>query len=375
MLGASSLAVTTKPALLFASSDATNKPKQIRQFTPTAISNATRVTSNLTSRLGQEQSLVRKYNQTEANARKLWTREDFEIGKPLGKGKFGRVYLAREKKTKFIVALKTLSIKQLVKYGVEHQLRREIEIQTHLRHRGVVRLFGYFWTSKTIYLILEYCPKGELYKELQKKKKIPEQKTAEYISQLADALQYCHSKNVIHRDIKPENLLIGYYGELKIADFGWSVHAPSSRRETVCGTLDYLPPEMVLLEPHNYMVDLWTVGVLAYELLAGTAPFEHASRQVTRKRIAEVNYEFPDGLSADARDLISRLLKRKPEERISLLEVLKHPFIIKNLKAKAQLTPSGNNSSLSSLSIKSLANISGFSDASSMNSSSASEKA
>ena len=220
--------------------------------------------------------------------RKVWTKDDFEIGKPLGKGKFGRVFLAREKKSKYIVALKMLSIKQLAKNNLQHLLRREIEIQTHLRHRGIVRLFGYFWDEKRIYLILEYCPKGELFKELQRKEKLSEKKTAQYVEQLAQALEYCHRKNVIHRDIKPENLLVGYHGELKIADFGWSVHAPSSHRETFCGTLDYLSPEMIKGEPYTKTVDLWTIGVLAYELITGKLPFHHPVARETQKKIVNL---------------------------------------------------------------------------------------
>ena len=91
---------------------------------------------------------------------------------------------------------------------------------------------------------------------------------------MADALSYLHSKHVIHRDIKPENLLLGIKGELKIGDFGWSVHAPGNRRQTLCGTLDYLPPEMVAGEQHGEAVDLWALGVLAYEFLEGVPPFE-----------------------------------------------------------------------------------------------------
>jgi len=120
-----------------------------------------------------------------------------------------------------------------------------------------------------VYLILEYASKGELYKELQKSKRFSERRSATYIASLARALMYCHQKHVIHRDIKPENLLIGIKGELKIADFGWSVHAPNSRRQTLCGTLDYLPPEMVEGRDHDAAVDVWSLGVLAYEFLCG----------------------------------------------------------------------------------------------------------
>lgn len=103
---------------------------------------------------------------------------------------------------------------------------------------------------------------------------------------------------VIHRDIKPENLLLDIKGDLKIADFGWSVHAPSSRRATMCGTLDYLPPEMVAGEYHDEKVDLWSLGVLCYEFLCGKPPFETASHQATYQRIMKVDLQFPPHVSA-----------------------------------------------------------------------------
>lgn len=179
--------------------------------------------------------------------------------------------------SKFIVALKVLHKKQLMEAKVEYQLRREIEIQSHLRHKNILRLYGYFWDEKQIYLILEYAPKGQLYDILQKRERFSERRAAMYINSLARALRYCHSKHVIHRDIKPENLLLGYKGEIKIADFGWSVHAPSSRRTTLCGTLDYLPPEMIQFQNYDYNVDIWSLGVLAYEFLVGSPPFEAKS--------------------------------------------------------------------------------------------------
>ncbi|XP_015706234.1 aurora kinase B-like [Coturnix japonica] len=161
--------------------------------------------------------------------RKTFSIEDFEVGRPLGKGKFGNVYLARERTSRFVVALKVLFKSQIEKEGVEHQLRREIEIQAHLRHPNVLRLYNYFHDRKRVYLILEYAPRGELYKELQRCRRLDEPRSATLMEELADALLYCHAKKVIHRDIKPENLLLGLKGELKIADFGWSVHAPSLR--------------------------------------------------------------------------------------------------------------------------------------------------
>lgn len=260
---------------------------------------------------------------------KQWSLNDFEIGKPLGKGKFGSVYLAREKVSKYIVAIKVLHKSQLLKAGVEHQLRREIEIQSHLRNRNILRMYGYFYDAKRIYLILEYSPGGELYKKLTQKGRFSERTSAKYISDLALALDYCHGKHVIHRDIKPENLLLGAHSEIKIADFGWSVHAPTSRRNTLCGTLDYLPPEMVEGREHDEKVDIWSLGVLLYEFLYGGPPFEAEGHSATYRRISRVDLRFPPRpeVSEDAKDLIRRLLVKEPSQRMKLRDVPNHPWV------------------------------------------------
>lgn len=235
----------------------------------------------------------------------------FEIGRPLGKGKFGRVYLARERTSSFICALKVLYKSELQHgTGVEKQVRREIEIQSNLRHPNILKLYGHFHDSKRIFLILEFAGKGELYKHLQKESRFPEWKAAQYIAQMASALRYLHRKHVIHRDIKPENILMGIHGEIKISDFGWSVHAPNNRRKTLCGTLDYLPPEMIKSGSkdnwYNEKVDLWSLGVLTYEFLVGEAPFEDTPI-MTQKRIARADMTIPEWVSKEARDLIKKV--------------------------------------------------------------------
>ncbi|CAI5438857.1 unnamed protein product [Caenorhabditis angaria] len=255
--------------------------------------------------------------------------KDFEIGRPLGKGKFGSVYLARTRKgeSHFFVAIKVLFKSQLISGGVEHQLEREIEIQSHLQHPNILRLFTYFWDEKKIYLVLEYAPGGEMYKQLTTMKRFPEAMTAKYMYEISDALTHCHMRNVIHRDIKPENLLIGVNGELKIGDFGWSVHAPSNKRQTMCGTMDYLPPEMVCGDSHTASVDLWAIGVLCYEMLVGKPPFEHDKQSETYAAIKEAKYRFPDYVSKGARDLISKLLVVDPSKRLTLTGVMRHPWV------------------------------------------------
>lgn len=271
-----------------------------------------------------------------SSSSKRWSLENFDIGRPLGKGKFGNVYLARERQSKFILALKVLFKNQLEKAGVEHQLRREVEIQSHLRHPNILRLYGYFHDASRVYLILEFAPKGELYSELQRCGFFPEARSATYIMELADALNYCHTKKVIHRDIKPENLLLGANGELKIADFGWSVHTPSSRRSTLCGTLDYLPPEMIEGKTHDEKVDLWSLGVLCYEFLVGKPPFETRSHEETYRKISRVEYTYPaqSNITAGAKDLVARLLKHNPMQRLPIHGVLSHPWVVENSTKK-----------------------------------------
>ncbi|BAT97783.1 hypothetical protein LR48_Vigan07g162500 [Vigna angularis] len=265
------------------------------------------------------------------NPERQWCLSDFEIGKPLGKGKFGRVYVARERKSKFVVALKVISKEQLEKYKIHHQLRREMEIQYSLKHPNVLRLYGWFHDSENVFLILEYAHNGELYKELSRKGHFSEQQAATYILSLTKALAYCHDKHVIHRDIKPENLLLDHEGRLKIADFGWSVQS-RSKRHTMCGTLDYLAPEMVENKAHDYAVDNWTLGILCYEFLYGAPPFEADSQVDTFKRIMKVDLSFPSTpyVSSEAKHLISRLLVKDSSRRLSLQRIMEHPWIIKN---------------------------------------------
>ena len=312
----------------------------------------------------------------------------FDIGRPLGRGKYGRVYLARHRTSQFICAVKMLSLQQLYRHGVETQLRREVEIQCHLRHRNILRLYAYFFDAHSMYLVLEYAQHGELYEQLKRCGPLPEPTVAGYVQQLATALTYTHSKHVIHRDIKvtshtttahtpfhnqrtathsplcctwrpfvsqPENLLLSHDHTLKIADFGWSVHAPSGRRATVCGTLDYLPPEMIERKGHDSRADVWCMGVLMYEMLYGRPPFAGQSDVTEQpeeekdvwRRIARVEVKWEGGgaggcgVSEEALDLMRRLLVKEPKSRLPLSRVLTHPFIVRHCGKDGKLVCGG----------------------------------
>jgi serine/threonine protein kinase len=121
----------------------------------------------------------------------------------------------------------------------------------------VIRLYDFFSDESRLYLMMEYAGKGEMFGQLAKRGKFSDRRSAIYTLQVAEGLEYLHLKNVIHRDIKPENLLIGMNGQIKIGDFGWSVHSPSERQNTMCGTLSYVSPEQILDQPHGKAVDIW----------------------------------------------------------------------------------------------------------------------
>jgi len=262
-----------------------------------------------------------------------WSLSDFDIGKPLGRGKFGHVYLAREKNTQAVVALKVIFKKQVEKHDVLKQLREEVEIQSRLQHPRVLRLYGYFHDDKRVYLVTELAPNGELFKQLQKEKRFDEPRVAAWVGQLAEALTYLHRHHIIHRDIKPENLLLDANNDVKVADFGWST-VTGHKRTTFCGTLDYLAPEM-LGESYDERVDIWSLGVLMYELLVGKAPFDAEENEQTQERIRSDAVAFPDDAtpSAEARELLLALLQKDPEQRLSLQGVLDHPWLKRHAAA------------------------------------------
>lgn len=274
---------------------------------------------------------IEEHIQKRNNRPYKWSISDFEIGCPMGRGKFGRVYLAREKTTHVMVALKMLFKSEIKKGRMEHQLLREIEIQAHLKHPNILRLLTHFHDERHVFLVLEFAAGGQLYKHLQNQpnQRFPENIAARYVYQVADAIHYCHMNKVIHRDIKPENLLLTIDGNIKLADFGWSVHAPSSKRITTCGTLDYLPPEMVQSTPYDEHVDHWCIGILCYEFLVGKPPFESSMSVKTYEKIVAVRVIYPHFMPEGGKDLISKLLRFKPSERLPLPAVKEHWWIAK----------------------------------------------
>jgi len=265
--------------------------------------------------------------------------QDFEFKNQLGSGSFGRVYLVTHKKTHINYALKVIDKNNKTNIEGKPYFRREIEIMYKIKHKNCVRLFGNFEDDNNCYFIMEYVPNGNLYTLLTSNRitGINIYIVASIMRQLISAIYYLHNLNppIIHRDIKPENILLTNNLNAKLTDFGWSnyINYEGEQRSTICGTPIYLAPEMIEGFGHDEHVDIWCLGVLLFELLTGTQPFIGQNRHLLLDNIIKVNIVWPTPprlpMDPDAKDLISKILKKNPEERISLEDMVKHNFFLK----------------------------------------------
>ena len=264
---------------------------------------------------------------------------DFKIKREIGSGSFGRVYLATHFKTHVDYAIKVIDKRNKTNIEGKPYFRREIEIMAKIRHPNCVRLFGNFEDDNFCYFIMEYIPGGNLYTLMSRNKNtgLNIYLVANIVRDLASAIYYLHNMNppIIHRDIKPENILLTNNSKVKLTDFGWSnyIDFEGEQRLTLCGTPIYLAPEMIQNKGHDKHVDIWCLGVLLFELLTGTPPFIGQNRVILMKNIINVNIVWPSPprlpIDPDAKDLISKILKKRPNERISLENMIKHSFFIK----------------------------------------------
>ncbi|CCW68754.1 unnamed protein product, partial [Phytomonas sp. Hart1] len=268
-----------------------------------------------------------------------WTIADFELLHKLGSGNYGDVYLAAVRSCNFIVALKKLSIKKLAEFDIVNQLRREIEIAFHTRHKYLLRTYCFFFDENDIFLVMEPCSSGMLYSELNRVKVFPPTLAARYVAQLTEALFYLHQHHILHRDIKPENIFLDHNNNIKLADFGWSVHDPNNRRKTSCGTPEYFPPEIVSRQPYDMSADLWCLGIFCYELLVGQTPFIGKDNDQIYKNIYSMQFTIPNTVPTEANDLISNLLVKDGSMRMALHRVLNHPFLMKYYYVPNNLRP------------------------------------
>ena len=284
--------------------------------------------NNVTNRFLPIPENVSKYYECEPKI------TDFEFIKELGTGSFGRVFLASHKKTKVKYAIKAIDKKNKSNIEDKPYFRREIEIMYRIYHPNIVKLYGHFEDNNYCYFIMEYIPKGNVYSLIPKygRKKQTHQVIASIIKDVLNAVYYLHNMNppIIHRDIKPENILMNDNGKAILTDFGWSNYlCDTDKRRTVCGTPIYLAPEMINQKGHDGRVDIWCIGVLLFELVTGRVPFQGTDISTLKYNIRNMRIAWPSDINYEAKDLIGKILKYNPEERLNIKEILEHFFIKK----------------------------------------------
>ncbi|EES16404.1 probable serine/threonine protein kinase IRE isoform X2 [Sorghum bicolor] len=291
--------------------------------------------------------------------------EDFEIIKPISRGAFGRVFLAKKRVTGDLFAIKVLRKADMIRKNAVESILAERDILISARNPFVVRFFYSFTCRENLYLVMEYLNGGDLYSLLRNLGCLDEDMARTYIAELVLALEYLHSMNVIHRDLKPDNLLLSRDGHIKLTDFGLSKvglinstddlsgpdvssvlvgdHQPTDaehreqkrqqrQKQTAVGTPDYLAPEILLGMTHGPTADWWSVGVILFELLVGIPPFNAEHPQIIFDNIMnrEIPWpQVPEEMSFEAYDLIDKLLMENPVQRLGATgagEVKAHPF-------------------------------------------------
>ena len=247
--------------------------------------------------------------------------KDYDKLKTVGLGSYGRVRLCKNKKTGAIYVMKILKKNEIIKQKQVDHVYSEFNILSMLKHPFIVQLLGYnFEDPKHIYFILEYIQGGELFSLLRNKVTFPLSQTKFYIAHIITIFEYLHSKNIVYRDLKPENILINKNGYLKLTDFGFAKQLENEKTYTLCGTPEYLAPEIILNKGHGKAVDWWTLGILLYEMLVGIDPFSDDDPMKTYQKILKGKINFPKTINKDAKSLIKHLLTQDTSKRFGCLK-------------------------------------------------------
>lgn len=211
-------------------------------------------------------------------------------------------------------------------------IEREIKFHQNLNHPNIIKFYDYIKKDDEmkVYILLEYAENGDLFNFLNKRGALDERTACKYFVQTSLALNYIHSWKMIHRDVKPENILLDGQLNAKVCDFGWSAeYDENTRRQTVCGTYEYMAPEILFKKQQDTGIDIWACGILLFELLHNRAPYSGRSLVEVSKRIAAKNIEFDRSCPIDAKELILSILKTNPKERPTVKEYLNHPFVLR----------------------------------------------
>ncbi|OWT40678.1 serine/threonine-protein kinase [Cryptococcus neoformans] len=266
----------------------------------------------------------------------------WRIGRTIGKGSSGRVKIAKHAVTGKYAAIKIVpkglilnSRMSMSEAGARADkvllgIEREIVIMKLIDHPNVLNLYDVWETSSELYLIMEYVPGGELFDYLVKRGRLPVSEALHYFQQIIYAVDYCHRFNICHRDLKPENLLLDKDKNIKVADFGMAAWEAGERMlETSCGSPHYASPEIVAGKAyHGSSSDIWSCGIILFALLTGRLPFDDDNIRSLLQKVKIGIFEMPDEIKDPARDLLKRMLEKDPEKRITMPEILSHPFFV-----------------------------------------------
>lgn len=298
--------------------------------------------ANATKRLSQLST-----NTTNSSKRKSQNHVGpWRLGRTLGRGSTGRVRLLKHSVTGQLAAVKIVpkltpesaagnkKLKNNIKIdknGLPYGIEREIIIMKVISHPNIMALYDVWENKNELYLVLEYIEGGELFDYLVRKGKLEEKEAVSYFKQIVSGLQYCHQFNICHRDLKPENLLLDKHRKIKIADFGMAtLETQGNLLETSCGSPHYASPEIVAGKNyHGGPSDIWSAGIILFALLTGRLPFDDPNIRELLLKVQSGKFKMPANLSTEAKDLIWKMLKVDPRQRISIDEILNHPLIVK----------------------------------------------
>lgn len=254
----------------------------------------------------------------------------YKKGKFLGKGGFARCYELIDADTNVVYAGKVVPKSLLVKPHQRDKMTMEIDIHRSLNHKHIVGFHSFFEDKDNVYIILELCRRRSMMELHKRRKALTEPEVRYLLTQTLLAVKHLHNEKVIHRDLKLGNLFLNDNLEVKLGDFGLAtrVGIDGERKRTLCGTPNYIAPEVLAKKGHSYEVDIWSIGCILYTLLIGKPPFETDSLKETYHKIRHNDYLIPNHISLEAKALITKLLRQDPSTRPTATEILSDPFFL-----------------------------------------------
>ncbi|XP_077580434.1 serine/threonine-protein kinase PLK3 [Stigmatopora nigra] len=269
------------------------------------------------------------------------TGRSYSKGKLLGKGGFARCYEMTDLSSNKMYAVKVIPQSRVSKPHQREKITNEIELHKTLSHKHVVKFFHYFEDQDNIYIFLELCSRKSLAHIWKARHTLTEPEVRYYLRQIISGLKYLHNKGILHRDLKLGNFFVNENMELRLGDFGLAakLETVDQRKKTICGTPNYLAPEVLNRQGHGTESDVWSLGCVMYTLMCGNPPFETLDLKETYKCIKEVRYNLPSELSPAAQKLVSSILQKNPSDRLTLDQILNHEFFTKGFTPE-KLPPS-----------------------------------